>query len=293
MKHITLLSIFISISVFAQKIEIPVDSLGISFSEVNSMIYIKKVDYFNSNSDNFLVDSIIIDKNRMIKFNKRIKHAEFYLISTNKNTPRTYIPLRQHPDKYNYTFCGKYYMAFDYLYVADSYNHKETKFLKEFYKKFTENGFDKDLYNNESEYLKLSVEKAEVIVNNKKKLFLSYLEKNKEYFSNAFCEYIETEIKLGAMNQFLNWYEYIFNDEITSTIRNNRTERVLEKFYNFYSAGDWESNSLQFYKSTKRYVNFQLSKKNNEFNVYHVPSEKKNRIAKKYLKQKIYERYLN
>jgi hypothetical protein len=61
-------------------------------------------------------------------------------------------------------------------------------------------------------------------------------------------QYLEAKIELGAINQFLNWYEGAYNDEIHSEFLLKNSSSMHEKYYSKLFAKRWNINSVQYFK---------------------------------------------
>ena len=283
---ILILKIFSS---FSQQITIPVDKLNINKN--TDTLYLKKINYFNYNKNDFLIDTLVIYSG-LISIEKNEKGQFLYLISTSKDVPLTYLPLREIPEKYYYMFCSNFYIQDNYLLLSDKFNESEFEFLKSFYKYFTRKSFDKKLYKKD-EYKSLSINQSEKIIKKSKKLFYKKLDKKKGIFSTAFIEYVKTEIELGSINQFLNWYEETHKNKINKEFSEFKKTIIHEKYYTEFLNKKWNINSIQYFRMVQRYVNYLESKRLGKMNIYSKETEqmKKDRkeIVKNTASNKVYK----
>jgi hypothetical protein len=270
-----------------QIIEIPLDDLNFNLEETKK-IYIKKVTYFEYKSDEFITDSINVKENNL-KFDLSGKEGLF-LISDNQLPPITYLPLIQSPEIYYFMFCSNFYKSENYIYLSKNYSKEEFEFFRWFYKNFTTKSFDKKLFS-KGEYKKINKERVKKLVEKRKIWFRNKLNKKSNTFSDKFVNYINTEIELGAINQYLNWYEVIYEKQIKNGICSGKQIEEHDYIYKKYLSENWDINSIQYFRLVERTVNYSLSKENCEFKMYHETSDDKTRIAKQILDKESFKRY--
>lgn len=270
MKKTLLLLLFNFTLSFSQKIEIPIDNLNIDRN--TDTLYLKKIDYFNYNKDNYLIDTLTVNNN-IISFGKKGKQQFLFLISSSTNTPITYLPLRKNPEIYNYMFCSNFYKHDNYILLSDKFDKEEFKFMKAFYIFFSKKSFDRKLYLKNGDYRILKFEKAEKEINKAKKIFLKKLDKKTGILSNTFIEYIKTEIELGSINQLLNWYEVTHKKIINKEFLDLKKSTIHEKYYQYFLNKRWNINSIQYFRMVQRNLNYFESKRVGKMKIYHKETE--------------------
>jgi len=283
---ILLLFIFSKIAV-GQIVEIPLNDLKFNFTETKK-VFVKKIDYFEYKSDKFIIDSINLTEN-ILKFDLDGNEGLF-LISDNKLTPSTYIPFIQSPKIYHYMFCSNFYKSRNFIYLSNNYSKEEFDFFKWFYKNFTAKSFDEKLYT-KGDYKRIEKEQARELVENRKRWFLKKLHKRSNKFSRSFINYIKTEIELGAINQYLNWYENIYEKQIKNEICLENQNGEHDHIYKEYLSEKWDKNSIQYYRLIERIINYRLSKEKCEFEIYHKNTNDRIKIAEQILNNEIFEKY--
>lgn len=270
MKHLSpillLISSVISILSFAQ------DSIVISTKNLNNKfvegqkVFITRINYFEYQKSDYLIDSSYVNAGNISIRNGQNKQA-LYFVSNEKQTPLTYLPLIQYPEVYTYMFCSNFYTIQNYLLLEKKFNKLENDYFKEFYLRFSRNSFDRKLYKG-SEYKLMQPGQALEKVEKQKKKFEHQLTKNKDNFSNAFNDYIYTEIELGSLNQYLNWYEETQMNKITIEFDENLESSEHKRIYDFVISKRWNSNSIQYFRMIERIINYNESKARKTFNTY-------------------------
>ena len=273
--------------ILGQNIQIPKEDLGIKSIDAVK-VYVKKVDYFNYKSVDYVIDSIdLIGEQLSVSLKNE---SGLFLISQNRTRPSTYIPFLQSPEIYHYMFCSNFYKSRNYIYLSERYSKEESEFFKWFYSKFTTNSFDEKLYQGEN-YTLLKKEKAKELIEKRRKWFQNKLQKHSKKFTKSFIDYINTEIELGAINQYLNWYEDVFLQKINEEVCSENNSQEHEEIYGKYLLKKWNPNSIQYYRFIERIVNYEVSKTKCEFKVYHQDASSKIKIAEQILAKQIFEKY--
>jgi len=287
-KLILIILIYLMPSIsLSQDVQIPLKDLKFK-SKTPKKVFLKKVDYFKYNSTDFIVDSIDL-KDKKIKLNLR-GESGLFLISDNKSLPRTFVPFIEFPGSYNYILCSNFYTPRNFIYLSGEYAKEELDFIKWFYKNFSKNTFNKKL-STKTGYKKVEKKAAKEIIEKRKNWFKNKLDVKSKFFSNNFINYINTEIELGARNQYLNWYEEIYENQIISEICSKDSKSEHEITYKQYFLKEWDLSSIQYFKFIERIVNYKVSKEKCDFKIYHQESKVKIKIAEQFLSGKTLEKY--
>jgi len=263
---------FFTLNFFAQEIKIPVKEMY--HIQSGDTVYVKRVNYFDYKGK-YIVDTLFV-ANDSLYFHKKDKGQFLYVFSTNTDVPITYIPLLQAKEQYTFMLCSNFYTGINYLLLDRRFNKDEHDFLKEFYVLFTKKSFDRKLYEKE-EYKLMPVEKAESLIAQQKNNFYDKLARKTKLFSASFIDYIKTEIELGSINQFLNWYEDTNEQYIKKEFKKTGKSPVHEKYYTYFLNRKWNKNSIQYFRMVERYVNYQISQQKGIFKNYHKESETYNK----------------
>jgi hypothetical protein len=256
-------------------LKIPSKDLNFKY-ENGTKVYFKKVDYFNYDSNNYLLDSMIV-KNDTIQFKKEEIGQQLYLISDSKSVPLTLLPLRQDIQSYTYFYCGEFYKYDNYILINNSFSKIEYDYLRKYYKRISRNDIGKYLYKGPS-YKKMSVKEALSNLEKQKVKYLHNLEHRNEEFSAEFINYIETEINLHVINKFLNWYESVYKVEINQEFSESGKSTIHDDLYSQFYNGQWNKNSIQFFRTVQRVLNYQESKRTGNFKIYNEEIHNKDEI---------------
>lgn len=246
-------------------LKIPSEDLNVKYKN-DTKVYFKKVNYFNYDSQNFLVDSVTVN-NDTIKFKKEEKGQFLYLVSHLKSTPLTFLPLKQNIQSYTNFYCGEFYGYDNYLLIDNEYSKAEYDYLRNYYKRISRNDIGKYLYKG-PKYKNMSVSEAISNLEKQKVKYLKHVEDRKEAFSPEFTNYIQTEINLHAINQLLNWYESVYKVELYQEFREFGKSTIHEDLYAQFYNGQWNKNSIQYFRTVQRILNYQQSKRTGNFKIY-------------------------
>jgi len=276
-------------------------------------VYLKKIDYFQKNEKPLIVDSAYIDHNKKFSFELNIDMPGLFYLSTNNEFLATVSYFNQYPDRYYYSFCSKYYSNGIYLFIEprnsvsiewwandwpkDSVSYAgaqglSQQFFKEFYSKVSKEDYSDNLYEG-SNYKRIAPAMAQKIVNKAKERMIDYVQENKDKFSINLYNYFITEIELGALNQFLNWYEYVYEDSLRHAFASDQLPDFYVNAFNTYDSSEkWNKLSIEFYKFTERYVTFNANKASNEFKKYYGDTDLKVTIASRCLNDNVKMKYI-
>jgi len=266
--NIVLTFFFFTFNFFAQEIKIPLKEMY--HIQTGDTVYVKRINYFDYKGK-YIVDTLFV-ANASLYFHKKEKGQFLYVFSTHIDVPITYIPLLQAKEQYTYMFCSNFYAGMNYLLLDKRYNKYEHDFLKEFYVLFTKKSFDQKLYK-QNDYKLMPVSKAENLVADRKNYYYKKLAKKSKLFTASFIDYIKTEIELGSINQFLNWYEDTNREFINQEFEKKHKSPMHEKYYTYFLKRKWNKNSIQYFRLVERIVNYRISKQKGIFKNYYKESE--------------------
>jgi hypothetical protein len=91
----------------------------------------------------------------------------------------------------------------------------------------------------------------------------------------SFDNYLYSEIYLGHLNKFLNWFEENFPEEVENSLKNPNSDIFYSNIFREYNEHIWNSKSLEYYKFTERYVNYNMNIQSKSFENYYQSTEKK------------------
>jgi len=271
---IIILLYFLSPSIFCQvTITIPISRLNNHFSN-GETVYVSKVNYFEYDSDNYLLDSVYV-KNDSISFVKNSSNQELIVLKKKNEVPSTFLPLIQIRKEYTSMFCSNFYSDSYYMLLTNEYSQQEHGYLMEFYSMFTRKSFDSRLFRN-GNYKTMSIDKALSKIESRKSKFEKHLQEKGPHFSVEFNDYMQTEIELGAYNQFLNWYEEVNEVVLLTGFDETNFSNMHETVYSTVLNKKWNTKSIQYFRMVERILNYNESKKRKKFQTYfaQIPERK-------------------
>ncbi|MCL6267461.1 hypothetical protein [Flagellimonas myxillae] len=109
---------------------------------------------------------------------------------------------------------------------------------------------------------------------------------------NSFDNYVYSEIYLGHLNKYLNWFEQNFPDQVESLIKNPESDTFYSNIFQEYNTHQWNSKSLEYYKFTERYLNYHMNIRAKSFENYYKSTQDKRMMAETILSGKNRQRYL-
>ncbi|WP_420603015.1 hypothetical protein [Flagellimonas sp.] len=277
-------------------------------SSNSKIIYLNVIDHFDYFNDGYIVDSTTVAANGEFRFNRRNLESKLVSLTTEKFKPITYQIFRNAPQTYYFGSCEKFFTNTPFFYITkeesihiDWYKNKSVDSIsspdnsgflqvkmREFYlsSKVNEVGnLDYDSKQNiETNWEQMLVERNHD---------LKAINLDNANLENSFDNYLYTEIYLGHLNQFLNWFEEYYPEKVEAAINNSELKNVYSSVFSEYRSHRWNSKSLEYYKFTERYVNHHMNIQSKSFEHYYTPSEKKRKLAQQVLSDKNKERYLS
>lgn len=264
------------------------------------MVYLKNYDHFSYSDNNYILDSCEVKDNGDFKFEIIMQNPMLVIVSDNTALPPSYSTLREAPDLYFYSFCATHFGFDPTLFIEPNQNYEITEWnagymqaikyaknnnnlLRNFY---LESDYLNDLLNErKDEFLNIGPERAWQIIKAQKDQWVKKLNQYSTATSEEFKSYYTTEVELGAINNFLLWYD-------------NQTffEKDHDFYFSFlesYTSKTWHPSSLEYFKLSERFVAYQMSKNKEETKIYYPVSDQKFEFAKRYISPNVSNRYLS
>jgi hypothetical protein len=262
---------------------------------------------FHSNS---ILDSALVDKNGNFEF--KIARSLPLLVSFTKYSGQHIIHkiLQKDPDKYYYGYCSKFYTPEPTHYLTENFNIQldwtvlermdtfnfdsaTSKNHVRFYNYYLKENISKVLYQDDGSYKMMNTETAWDEIERATKETLIKYSVGENALQDEFNHYLNTEIKLGAANQYANWYEYTFTKELEEAFSSGTIPEMYSKTINIYLDSKWNTNSVEFYKMTERFITFNLNKSNKKFKNYYPTSDRKISKARELLEPSLADKYIS
>ncbi len=273
----------------------------------SGMVYLNEINHFDNLSENYTIDSTSISKNGEFKFKEHNLNSKLVSISTEKFKPFTYQIYSSAPQTYYFGNCEKFFTSIPTFYISDekrvNINWTESKSidsisspdntgilqvqLRDFYLNSNKIDRSKLDYDVKLDY-KTNWEQMLI----EKEFDLRTIDLNNITTENSFDNYLYTEIYLGHLNKYLNWFEKNFPNEVESSIQNPESEKFYSDIFQEYNKHKWNSKSLEYYKFTERYVNYNMNIQSKSFENYYKATQDKIKMAEMVLSGKNKERYL-
>ena len=276
-------------------------------STKSKTVYLNRVNHFDNLNENYTIDSTSISENGDFKFEKQNLTSELVTISTEKFKPFTYQIYSKAPQTYFFGNCEKFFTSIPTFYITNeesiTINWNETQSidsisspdntgilqvkLREFYLNSNKINTSKLDYDSKLDY-KTNWEQLLI-----EKLFdLKAVNLDNIKIENSFDNYLYSEIYLGHLNKFLNWFEQNFPEKVENSINNPKSSDLYSDIFREYDKHKWNPKSLEYYKFTERFVNYNMNVQSKSFENYYQPTENKRKLAGKVLSGKNRERYL-
>lgn len=271
------------------------------------MVYGKQINPFSYNS-NSLLDSSKVDENGMFEFTiDEPLPILLNLSKENRQHPVNQV-LRANPEYYYFGYCAMFYLPEPTLYLTesspidldwtvksplDSFTFKNLNYdyQNKFYNYYLNENLSEGLYEG-GDFKKMEAQEAwdviELAINETlEKYDVEGTEERDNY--NA---YLYTEIKMGAINMFISWFETIYEEELDVAFTSGEVPPLYTNAFTIYSNEKWNYQSVEFYKMTERFVTYNLNKSRREFQTYYPSNEEKIALAKKILPADLVDRYI-
>lgn len=273
----------------------------------STFVYLKHINPFNYNN-NSILDSSLVKTNGDFEF--EIKKTLPLLINISKNGKQHPVNqvLRRDPHNYYYGYCAMFYTPEPTLLLTnksiiqldwkvgerfDSYTFDASIASDQeiFYNYYRQENIGDFLRYEDGNFTIMDPQIAwNSIEQTTNELVIKY-GLNNTNLEDIFHNYLYTEIKLGAINEYLNWYEYLFSDELQKAFANNRIPDIYTNPFKLYANSHWNIQSVEYYKMTERFITYNMNKSLNKFRQYYPPSVSKISMARKVLKPKVADKY--
>jgi len=272
--------------------------LGKNIEIIGDTVFLKKFKHFDYLDDNYILDTCIVNDKGEFSFKIKESYPKLVSLTNHNKTPNTYQVFKNSPEIFYYSFCANFLAETPTLYLENNSNYKiehwdsklndssivyNSKKLNQLRKYYRNVDYRKGYIDDNRDFLDITKEEAWGNVSKIRDSFLSEFNLDKKYSQNSYENYLNTEIKLGAVNDFLIWYFRKTDNNIT----NNFYRDLME----IYNSDKWHPSSVEYYKLTEHYINYKLNIKNDKTIKYYKPSIEKYEIAKEYARQNIKELY--
>jgi len=271
-------------------------------------LYLKHISPINYHS-NSVIDSSIVKINGDFEFEIDNSLPALLNISKNGRQHPIHEILRKDPDKYYYGYCAMFYLPEPTLYLTkesniqidwtveeglDAYTFdSETNTNQEiFYNFYLEENMSKSLYQDGGNFKSMDSGTAWSGIESEISKMQSKYGLDEENLQNEFDNYLNTEITLGAVNMFINWYEHTFSMELKDAFASGIIPTLYEEAINLQVDSKWNEESVEYFKLTQRFITFNLNKSLKEFNDYYPSSARKIEMAKQKIKVAVVDNYV-
>lgn len=277
-----------------------IEFTGTALDLAGDTIYLKKYAHFDYLDDDFILDWVIVDEEGNFQLEMNDPGAGLVLVSPYSNEPPSYQILRRSPHIYYYTMCEKFFGRNPTIYVesgkdyqVDHWDQKNkepsVKFadekqqkLRSYYRDINYRGLVSD---KNRKLLDLPAKEAWSRIEQERDMRLSLLDLDQSFPVQSFEHYMKTEITLGAVNEFLIWY----NNKTDGSIENDLYRNLMD----LYTTEEWNPHSMAYYKLTERFINYHLNLRHGKTENYFAPSEEKLEIAQEFAGKNIREKYVS
>lgn len=265
------------------------------------VVYLYELDYFAPATRSLLIDSLTLTADQNFSKELKLDHPKLVYLTTLRQTPPTAGFLQYSPQYYYFSFCAKFYSSGIYLYLdpttsvhLDWITHdfprdsvvysgpdgEEQAFIREFYEYVSRHDYDAPLRSEHSYRTMPPAEAYELVTQAKKEARQFVKEHQPGLMSEALTRYLTTEIEYGALNQFLNWYEYGYSDKLREQFRQGSLPPLYTQILGRDRLSDQPGHgSIEYYKFLERYVTHRLNVADGEFRKFHEDLTAKKNIA--------------
>lgn len=273
------------------------------------MVYAKRIDAI-SYHNNSIVDSAIVDENGAFEFELNQQTPILLNLSKYNRQHPVHQVLQQDPERYYYGYCAMFYIPEPTLYLHESdtieldwtvknqldsftFNYPNTAAQITFYDYYFKENLSEGLYDEAGNFKQMKVEKAWETIELAMNETLAKYKVQEKGKDNSFTHYLHTEIKMGGINLFLNWFEHLYEQQLTQAFNTGELPNLYTNTFDIYTNSQWNIQSVEYYKMTERFLTFKLNKANGQFQQYYRPNEEKRSMAKKVLTTSIVDRYVD
>lgn len=250
------------------------------------VVYLKKYDHFNYLDRNFILDSCLVDSLGSFSFELKKEYPKLIKLETHKYRPLSYQVFEDSPEIFYYSMCENFLAETPTFYIEDHksyiiqhwdnerrlnsvvFGDTKSNQLREYYKTVD---FRKDLRDENRRRINTNKEEALQSTIKYRDYFLNKYSLNQSFPDNSFNQYFRTEIYLGALNEFLQWYSADSQKSIDDLFYQNLMANYKKEI--------WHPNSLEYYKFNEHYITYLMNLDKNSLEKYFPPSNKKIEIA--------------
>jgi len=271
-------------------------------------LYAKQINPISYHS-NCIIDSSKVNENGEFEF-KITSHSPLLLnFSKNNKQHPVHLVLQEAPEKYYYGYCALFYAPEPTMYLTESthieidwtvndlldsfaFNYPKSDNQQKFYNFYLNEDLSKGLFEEWGEFKKMEESEAwDLIEQTMNKTLKQYgIEENNS--NDKFDHYLYTEIKLGALNMFMNWYDEVNKEALKLAFASNEISTLYTNAFTIYSNKEWNHQSVEYFKMTERFITFSLNKSNHDFQKYYPPNEEKIELTKNILPSSVADIYI-
>ncbi|MEE9407776.1 MAG: hypothetical protein V3V28_06860 [Polaribacter sp.] len=263
-------------------------------------IYLKKYNHFDYLDQEYILDSTIINSDGSFSFDIKNNFPNLITISKYNLMPLTYQVFKNTPQDYYYSMCSQFLASSPTIYMdnpksirIDNWDSKNNlnsvkyadDYLNRLRKYYKSVNYRKDIRDENRIRIDTTKEYALESIFKYRETYLSKYSLNSSFNENSFQQYFRTEVYLGAINEFLQWY--------SQEKKKSFDDEFFKNLMSVYTEEKWHPNSLEYYKFNEHYVTYLLNLERNSSNVFYEPSKEKIEIAKKNVNSNIKNIYLS
>lgn len=273
------------------------------------MVYLNEVNHFDNLNESYTIDSTSVSENGEFMFKKHKLQSKLVTLATENFKPYTYQIYSIAPQTYLAGNCEKFFTSIPTFYITDedslniNWLHKSEGIdsisspdssailqvkMRAFYLKSKQTDSISVDYENNADF---KTNWAQMLIERKYDIKNADLENIED--QDSFDNYLYTEIYLGHLNRYLNWFEKHYSENVEASITNSKAQKFYLDIFSDYNKHKWNPKSLEYYKFTERYVNHYMNIESKSFKNYYKPTEKKRKLAEKLLEGENRKRYLN
>lgn len=273
---------------------------GNSQQPTGSTVYVHKYDHFNYLDADHILDSATVAKDGNFELNFKYKQDKLVYISKFSTPPPSYLVFRSNPEHYYYSFCANFFAMSPTIYLGNGsyyqihhwdgenddnsidFENENLNLLRQYYRHVDYRG---ELADANRTPLKIDPGVAWRMIERKRDQLLEEFEVENEYPLSSYESYLKTEICLGAINDFLVWYN--LREE------GGAAPELIENILKQYNNGEWNANSVEYFKLTERYVTHQINLQKGMSGNYYPADETKLYVAMEHSRHNIRSQYVS
>lgn len=251
-------------------------------------------------SNDYLLASCQVAEDGSFLLEVPTKRAAFITLSGDRRLTAHYQILRTYPESYVYSFLTNFFSKNPTLFVepnrsydliawneqneAESiqYQDRPNNLLRSYYRdrNFLQTLIDEDT----GKPLPLAPERAWQLITEERDTWLTASKASLSEQDQVFSQFMETEVSLGALNDFLLWYDL--------QTQADHDPEFYGQMMAMYQDQPWHPLSVEWYRLTERFLAYHLNQVTGQTLTYYPSSKQKAQIANMYLPEPVREAYL-